>query len=141
MRRVQLLLVVQDKNQTKAKHIHNVSGERQQEEEEVAVIPPTNAVVHPGTMVVKILRGHAVEKQKQSGHVSGTARMTFAPQTITKTEEVKATPLSNENFFYVKSIKGRKLPPRSCRRPSSESSVVAYRSGRLSTTSCAPVFL
>lgn len=67
MWRVQLLLVVQDKNQTKAKHIHNVSGEWQQEEEEVAVIPPTNAVVHPRTMVVKILRGHAVEKEQTIG--------------------------------------------------------------------------
>lgn len=87
MWRVQLLLVVQDKNQTKAKHIHNVSGERQQEEEEVAVIPPTNAVVHPGTMVVKILRGHAVEKEKKGKHselIAGTVWMTFPSQTKTK---------------------------------------------------------
>ena len=32
-------------------------GQRQQEEEEVAVVAPADAVVHPGAVVVKVLPG------------------------------------------------------------------------------------
>lgn len=52
----QLVLVVQYINQAETKHVDDVGSEWQQEEEEIAVIPPSNAVVHPRTMVVKILR-------------------------------------------------------------------------------------
>lgn len=61
---VQLLAVVQDIDQAEAKYVHDVGGEREQEEEEIAIIPPTDAVVHPGTVVVKILREHRVKRQK-----------------------------------------------------------------------------
>lgn len=63
---VQLLPVVQDINQAKAKYVYDVGSKWQQEEEEMAIIPPTNAVVHPRTVVVKILREHRVkEGQKE----------------------------------------------------------------------------
>lgn len=56
MWRFQLLLVVQYINQAETKYIDDVGSKWQQEEEEIAIIPPSNAVVHPRTMVVKILR-------------------------------------------------------------------------------------
>lgn len=61
MRRVQLLPVVQDINQAEAEHVDDVGGQRQQEEEEVAIVPPADAVVHPRTVVVEILREHRVK--------------------------------------------------------------------------------
>lgn len=65
MWRVQLLAVVQDINQAKAKYIHDVGGKWQQKKEEIAIIPPTNAVVHPRTVVVKILRTHKNKKVRR----------------------------------------------------------------------------
>lgn len=53
---VKLLCVVQDEEQPKAKDTHNVSCQREQEQEEVAVVPPAYAVVHPRTVVIKILQ-------------------------------------------------------------------------------------
>lgn len=55
MRSVQLLPVVQDINQAEAKHVDDVGGQRQQKEEEITIISPSNTVVHPRTVVVKIL--------------------------------------------------------------------------------------
>lgn len=57
MQTVNVLPMVEDEEQSKAKHGHDVSRQRQQEEEEVAVVPPTDTVVHPWTVVVKVLRG------------------------------------------------------------------------------------
>lgn len=55
MQAVNVLAMVEDKEQAEAKHSHDVSRQRQEEEEEVTVVPPTNAVVHPRTVVVEVL--------------------------------------------------------------------------------------
>lgn len=55
MQAVNVLAMVEDKEQAEAKHGHDVSCQRQEEEEEVTVVPPTNAVVHPRTVVVEVL--------------------------------------------------------------------------------------
>lgn len=47
--------MVEDKKQAKAKHSHDVGSQWQEEEEEVAVVPPTNTVVHPRAVVVEVL--------------------------------------------------------------------------------------
>jgi len=55
--RVQLLAVVQHEDQAEAKHVDDVHGQRQQEQEEVSVVPAADAVVHPRAVVVKVLPG------------------------------------------------------------------------------------
>lgn len=55
MQAIDVLAVVEDKEQAKAKHGHDVSRQRQEEEEEVSVVPPADAVVHPRAVVVEIL--------------------------------------------------------------------------------------
>lgn len=57
MQAVDVLAVVEDKQQAEAKHGHDVSRQGQEEEEEVAVVSPADAVVHPRTVVVKVLGG------------------------------------------------------------------------------------
>lgn len=52
---VDVLPVVEDEEEAEAKHGHDVSRQRQEEEEEVAVVSPADAVVHPRTVVVKVL--------------------------------------------------------------------------------------
>lgn len=52
---VDVLAMVEDKKQAEAKHGHDVGRQRQEEEEKVAVVPPADAVVHPGTVVVEVL--------------------------------------------------------------------------------------
>ena len=52
----QVLLVVQDVEQAEGEHAHHVQREGEQEQEEVAVVPPPDAVVDPGTVVVKVLQ-------------------------------------------------------------------------------------
>lgn len=56
MQRVQLMCVMQDVQQAESKHAHDVNGERQQKQEEVTVVPPPDAVVNPGAMMVKVLK-------------------------------------------------------------------------------------
>lgn len=56
MHLAKLLCVVQDEEQPKAKDAHDVSCEREQEQEEVAVVPPSYTVVHPRAVVIKILQ-------------------------------------------------------------------------------------
>lgn len=56
VQRSQRFSVVKDKDEAETEHSHHVSTQRQQEEEEVAVVSPANAVVHPGTVMVKVLR-------------------------------------------------------------------------------------
>lgn len=55
MQAVDVLSMVEDKKQAKAKHSHDVGSQWQEEEEEVAVVPPTNTVVHPRAVVVEVL--------------------------------------------------------------------------------------
>ena len=57
MHAVQLVAVVQDVDQAEAKHVDDVQRQGQQEQEEVAVVPAADAVVHPGAVVVKVLPG------------------------------------------------------------------------------------
>lgn len=57
MQAIDVLPVMQDKKQTEAKHGHDVSRQRQQEQEEVAVVPLADTVVHPWTVMVKLLNG------------------------------------------------------------------------------------
>lgn len=55
MHTVQLLGVEQDEKQAETKHSNDVRCQRQQEQEEVTVISPADAVIHPWTVMVKIL--------------------------------------------------------------------------------------
>lgn len=48
--------MVQDEEQPKTEDAHDVSCQREQEQEEVAVVPPAYTVVHPRTVVIKILQ-------------------------------------------------------------------------------------
>lgn len=52
---VNVLPMVEDEEQPKAKHSHDVGCQRQQEEKEVAVVSPADAVVHPRTVMVEVL--------------------------------------------------------------------------------------
>lgn len=56
MQSSQSLPVVEDKDEAKREDSNHVDGQRQQEEEEVAVVPSSYAVVDPGTVVVKVLK-------------------------------------------------------------------------------------
>lgn len=58
---------MEDVQQAEAKHIHNVSSEREQEQKEVTIIPPANAVVHPWAVMVKLLNTntHAYMRDKR----------------------------------------------------------------------------
>ena len=57
--------MVEDVEEAEAKHARDVGRQGEQEEEEVTVVPASDAVVHPGAVVVKLLwaskagRGHA----------------------------------------------------------------------------------
>ncbi|TNN50541.1 hypothetical protein EYF80_039243 [Liparis tanakae] len=62
---VDVLPMVEDEEQAKAKHCHDVGSQRQKEEEEVAVVPPADAVVYPRTVVVEVL-------PRSDSHVSET---------------------------------------------------------------------
>lgn len=55
MQAVNVLAMVEDEKKAKAKDRHDVSSQGQEKEEKVSVVPPTNAVVYPWTMVVKVL--------------------------------------------------------------------------------------
>lgn len=57
MQAVNVLSMVEDEEEAEAEHGHDVSRQRQQEEEEVTVVPPADAVVHPRTVMVKVLHG------------------------------------------------------------------------------------
>lgn len=41
--------------EAKAKHTHDVCCQGEEEKEEIAVVPATNTVVHPGAVMVKLL--------------------------------------------------------------------------------------
>lgn len=47
--------VLQDVDEAEGEDGHHVKGERQQEQEEVAVVSPPDAVVDPGAVMVEIL--------------------------------------------------------------------------------------
>ena len=49
--------VIQDEEEAEAEHGHDVSRQGEEEEKEVAVVPPADAVVYPGTVVVEVLQG------------------------------------------------------------------------------------
>lgn len=48
--------MVEDVKEAKAEHTHNVRGQGKEEEEEIAVVPAANTVVHPGAVMIKFLR-------------------------------------------------------------------------------------
>lgn len=48
--------VLQDVHEAQGEDGHHVKGERQQEQEEVAVVSPPDAVVDPGAVMVEILK-------------------------------------------------------------------------------------
>lgn len=52
---VDALAVIQNEEQAEAEHGHDVGRQRQQEEEEVTVVSPADAIVHPWTVMVKLL--------------------------------------------------------------------------------------
>lgn len=54
---VEALAVVQDVDQAKGKDGYHVRAQEDEEEKEVAVVPPADAVVHPGAVMVKRLHG------------------------------------------------------------------------------------
>ena len=49
--------MVQDVYEAEGEDTDHVNCQRQQKKEEVAVVAPPDTVVHPGTMVVKVLAG------------------------------------------------------------------------------------
>lgn len=55
MQPVDVPLMVEDEEEAKAKHSHDVGRQGEQKEKEVAVVPAANAVVDPRTVVVKVL--------------------------------------------------------------------------------------
>ena len=68
----QSLCVVQHVDQAKGDDTHHVCAERQQEQEEVAVVAAPNAVVDPGAVVIEVLA-----RNSASGHqgVGGWGRV------------------------------------------------------------------
>lgn len=64
MHSVQLLGVVENEKQAEAKDAHYVSRQGEQEQEEITVIPPANAVVDPRTVMIKILQGEKQERKQ-----------------------------------------------------------------------------
>lgn len=58
MQPVDVLPVVKDEEEAEAEHGHDVGRQRQEEQEEVTVVPATDAVVDPRTVVVKVLRSN-----------------------------------------------------------------------------------
>lgn len=62
----QPLSMVQHVDQAKGDDAHHVRTERQQEQEEVAVVSAPDAVVDPGAVVVKVLG-----RRNASGHTAG----------------------------------------------------------------------
>jgi hypothetical protein len=54
---LQVFPVGEDVEEARGEHAHHVNGQRQQEQEEVAVVAAADAVVHPGAVVVKVLPG------------------------------------------------------------------------------------
>lgn len=67
----QPLPVVEDKDEAKGENSHHVDAQRQQEKEEVAVVPPSDAVVHPWTVMVEVLRrSYTVIHKKGLNHVT-----------------------------------------------------------------------
>lgn len=55
MQAINVLVMIKDEEQTKAEHSHDVGSQGKEEEEEVSVISPANAVIDPWTVVVKVL--------------------------------------------------------------------------------------
>lgn len=55
MQVVDVAAMTEDKEQAKAKHSHDVGRQWQKEEEKVPVVPPADTVVHPWTVVIKVL--------------------------------------------------------------------------------------
>lgn len=53
--------MVQDVYEAKREHADHVKRQWQQKEEEVTVVTPPNAVVHPGTVMVKVLEIRKIE--------------------------------------------------------------------------------
>ena len=45
--------MIHDEMNAEDEYRHHVDGQRKKEEEEEAVVPPSDAVVHPWTVVVK----------------------------------------------------------------------------------------
>lgn len=70
------LSVMEDKDEAERKNSNHVDAQRQQEEEEVAVVSPSNAVVHPGTVVVEVLRREGRKKgAKEGGRASNLGNL------------------------------------------------------------------
>lgn len=56
MQSSQHLPVVEHKNEAEGENSQHVNAQREQEEEEVAIVSSSNAVVDPRTVMVKVLR-------------------------------------------------------------------------------------
>ena len=83
MRGAQPLGMVQHIDQAEGYDAHHVRTERQQEQEEVAVVAAPNAVVDPGAVVVEVLG-----RNSASGHTAGRGggRGLGAGQAVTSTQ-------------------------------------------------------
>lgn len=82
MQRSQPLPVVEDKDEAKGENAHHVDAQRQQEEEEVAIVPPPDAVVHPWTVMVEVLRrSYTVIHKNVLNHITHKKVM-FSPMSI-----------------------------------------------------------
>lgn len=65
MQVVDVAAMTEYKEQAKAKHSHDVSRQWQKEEEKVPVVPPADTVVHPWTVVIKVLQRNQEEKKSR----------------------------------------------------------------------------
>ena len=59
-----VVLVIPDKDHAEPEDAEHVNGEREKELEEEAIVPPTDAVVHPRTVVVECL--HTAKRKTAS---------------------------------------------------------------------------
>lgn len=66
MQVVHVAAMAEYEEQAKAKHSHDVSRQRQKEEEKVAVVPPPDTIVHPWTVVIKVLQRNQEEKKNHN---------------------------------------------------------------------------
>lgn len=68
----QIIHVVQDVNEAKGENSHHVKGKRQQKQKKVAVVSSPDAVVHPGTVMVKVL-----ERSRKGNSISQNIEVCF----------------------------------------------------------------
>lgn len=90
----QFIHVVQDVYEAKGEDTDHVTCQRQQKQEEIAVVSPPDAVVHPRTVMVKVLRRDDV-KRKITHSMSNTCEISTALSNYTLFNTGCLNPFSN----------------------------------------------